>query len=184
MIEHQTVVSVVHLEQRGAGELVAISVFYEATANETQPIIGIGESSRPALPRPEAPSVSATPVHRKMRSATRAPQSFRSASPPDARCGHQSSACSLRPEFRLVSNSGPKAHSRRDMFHGDHRRWRREPGGTADAEQIVSAFFSSSAKYLVMLTVECASVDASTHVAAAGVPRKEQDDQGNQPRRR
>jgi hypothetical protein len=29
---------------------------------------------------------------------------------------------------------------------------------------------SSSAKYLVMLTVEWANVDASTHVAAAGVP--------------
>jgi hypothetical protein len=34
----------------------------------------------------------------------------------------------------------------------------------------VPAFLSSSAKYLVMLTVVWANVDASTQVAAAGVP--------------
>jgi hypothetical protein len=36
----------------------------------------------------------------------------------------------------------------------------------------VSAFLSSSAKYLVMFTVEWASVEESTHVAAAGEPAK------------
>jgi hypothetical protein len=34
----------------------------------------------------------------------------------------------------------------------------------------LSPVFSSSAKYLVMLTVECASVDASVHAAAAALP--------------
>jgi len=36
----------------------------------------------------------------------------------------------------------------------------------------LSAFLSSSVKYLVMLTVEWASLDASTHVAAAGLPAR------------
>jgi hypothetical protein len=36
----------------------------------------------------------------------------------------------------------------------------------------VSAFLSSLAKYLIMLTVEWASIEASTHVAAAGEPAK------------
>ena len=44
MIKDETVVSVVHLEQSCAREFVAIAVFYETTANETQTTTRIGEA--------------------------------------------------------------------------------------------------------------------------------------------
>ena len=52
MIEHEAVVSVVHLEQCRARELVAIAVLHEATDDDAQAAAGIGEAhnSRDPLP--------------------------------------------------------------------------------------------------------------------------------------
>ena len=44
MIEHEAVVSVIHLEQRRACELVAVAVLHESTTDDAQATAGIGEA--------------------------------------------------------------------------------------------------------------------------------------------
>ena len=44
MIKHEAVVSVIHLEQRRAGEPAAIAVLHEAAANDAQVAAGIGKT--------------------------------------------------------------------------------------------------------------------------------------------